>query len=258
MISRSTDSLALSLSQHDADRAVVERARLAGFSGPTYETLIADLYAYAWPVMLGAIRTGSIVSIKTALPKRTIPVDDRQVLHDSSAEREDLALSSIASAIPRFTESLRAGRWDPAKGRGLRTYFIAACAYAFWHEYDLWSAQRRRQLQAVLRLARDPSADGLRLDRLEDHQEYRQAAELLLSKARRKSPDLEAILQCLLRGMTAAETAYQLGYTERAVEGRMYQFRKTAWGLVRSGQIDPELVPGSRARDTRALPRAHQ
>jgi DNA-directed RNA polymerase specialized sigma24 family protein len=82
----------------------------------------------------------------------------------------------------------------------------------------------------------------------DEHHERRQAVELLLARTARRSPELEAILQCLLSGMTAAETASRLGYTERAVEGRLYQFRKTAWGLVRSGRIDPSLVPGSRAR----------
>jgi predicted DNA-binding protein (UPF0251 family) len=80
-----------------------------------------------------------------------------------------------------------------------------------------------------------------------------QAVELLLAKAKRKSPELEAILRCLLSGMTAAEAASKLGYSERAVEGRLYQFRKTAWGLVRGGRIDPSLVPGSRARIAREL-----
>jgi hypothetical protein len=208
--------------------------------------------------MLDAIRTGSIVSIQTGLPKRGIPTDERQLLHDSSAEREDLALASIGHAIPKFTEALRTGRWDPAKGSSLRTFFIGACAYAFWHEYDLWSAQRRRQLRAVLSLAQDPSTDGLLHDRLEDHHEYQQAAELLLAKARKKSLHLEVILRCLLGGMTAAEVAGHLGYSERAVEGRMYQFRKTAWGLVRSGRIDPSLVPGSRAQLARELAKAHR
>jgi hypothetical protein len=256
MISPTIDSPALS--QHEADLAVVERARLADFRGTVYEGLIDDLYRYAWPVMLAAIRTGSIVSIKTSLPKRTIATDERQLLHDSSAEREDLALASITRAIPKFTEALRDGRWDPAKGRGLRTYFIGACAQAFWHEYDLWSTQRRRQLRAVLSLAQDSSVDGLLLDRFEDHHEYREAAELLLAKARKKSPDLEVILQCLLSGMTPVEVASHLGYSARAIESRMYQFRKTAWGLVRSGRIDPALVPGSRAQAARGLPKAHR
>jgi hypothetical protein len=257
MMDSSADSLRLS--QHQADIAIVERVRLADFRGPTYEALISDLYRYAWPVMLDAIRTGSITSIQTGLPqRRTISGDDRQLLHDSSAEREDLALASIARAVPKFREALRRGHWDPDKGRSLRAYFIGACAYAFWHEYDQWSAQRRRQLRAVLRLAQDPSVEGVIFDRLADHQEYREAAELLLTRARKKSVDLEVILQCLLSGMTPAEVAYKLGYSERAIEGRMYQFRKTAWGLVRSGRIDPALVPGSRAQVARGLVKARQ
>jgi len=251
-------TVSLTLSPHEADLAVVERVRLADFRGPAYEGLMADLYRYAWPVMLDAIRTGSIVSIRTSLPNRTIRSDERQLLHDSPAEREDLALASITGAIPRFVEALRAGRWDPAKGRGLRAYFIGACAYAFWHEYERWSAQRRKHLRAVLRLAEDPSVDGLLLDRVEDHEEYRQAAELLLAKAKKKSPDLEVILRCLLSGMTPAEVAGRLGYSERAIEGRMYQFRKTAWELVRSGRIDPALVPGSRARAARGPMKVHR
>lgn len=49
-------------------------------------------------------------------------------------------------------------------------------------------------------------------------------------------------------GMTASEAASELGYSARAVERRLYQFRKTAWGLARSGRIDPSLVPGSQAQ----------
>lgn len=247
--------ISLTLSPHEADRAAVERLRLADFQGPVYEDLIADLYGYAWPVMLDAIRTGRIVAIQTPLPKRAIPAGDRQILHDSSEEREELALASIARAVPKFIESLRRERWDPAKGRSLKSYFIGACAYAFWHEYDLWSSQRRRHMQALLRLTQERSAEGLALERVEDHEEYRQAAEILLAKAKKKSPNLEVILRCLLSGMTPAEVASRLGYSERALEGRMYQFRKTAWGLVRAGRIDPTLVPGSRAQADRGLAR---
>jgi DNA-directed RNA polymerase specialized sigma24 family protein len=236
------------LSRQEADLAAVERLRLVGYKGPVFEDFAADLYRYAWPVMLDGIRTGRIVRIQTATPHSTITIDDRQLLHDSSSEREELALASIARAIPKFIASLKSGHWDPSKGRSLRSYFICACAQAFWEEYELWSAQRRRHLRAVANLAKDGSMHGRLSDSTEEQQEYRQAVELLLSKAERKSPELEATLRCMLGGMTACEAASKLGYSERAVEGRLYQFRKTAWGLVRSGRIDPALVPGSRAR----------
>lgn len=241
------------LSRHEADLATVARLRDVGFQGPVYESFIKDLYIYAWPVMLSTIRTGSIVSIQTGLPPRSIPADVRQVLHDSSPEREDLALDSIARAVPKFMASLKSGRWDPAKGRGLRTFFIGACVYAFWQEYDLWVVERRNRLAAIARLA---SVDGDpcgSTDDLEARHDCREAVELLLEKAVQKSPELGAILRCLLAGMTAAEAARELGYSERAVEGRLYQFRKTAWDLVRRGRIDPSLVPGSRARLARDL-----
>ena len=249
MSSSSADSLALS--QHEEDLAAVERVRHANFRGPIYEAFVADLYRYAWPVTLDAIRTGSITSIRTGVARSGIPSDERQLLHDSSAEREDLALASIARAVPKFMATLRAGRWDPAKGKSLRSFFIGACAYAFWQEYELWSAQRRRQLLAITGLARRASSDKGLANYLEEHQDYREAVEILLAKAGKKSLELEVILRCLLSGMTVPEVAEKLGYSERAVEGRMYQFRKTAWGLVRSGWIDPSLVPGSRAQAAR-------
>jgi DNA-directed RNA polymerase specialized sigma24 family protein len=241
------------LSQDEADLAAVAGVRQAGFRGPIFESFIDDLYLYAWKVMLSAIRTGSIVSIKTGLPSRSIPADERQVLHDSSQEREDLAHDSIARAMPKFIASLKSGRWDPSKGRSLRSFLVGACAYAFWQEYDLWKAQRRRRLAALERLANIEGEQCGHPDDLEERHDCRQAVRLLLERARNKSPELEAILRCLLAGMTAAEAAGELGYSERALEGRMYQFRKTAWGLVRSGRIDPSLVPGSRARLAREL-----
>jgi hypothetical protein len=242
---------------HDQDVEDVDCLRLAEFSGTRFENFISELYRYAWPVMLVAIRTGSIAHIQTGVPHPSIPADERQLLHDSPQEREELALASIARAEPRFIESLKAGRWDPAKGRSLRSFFIGACAQAFWQEYALWSDRRRRQLKAITNLARSRPAstwDAFE-DDLATQYGQREAVELLLGKAKKKSPELEAICLGLLSGKTSVEVARELGYSDRAVEGRLYQFRKVAWNLVRSGRIDPALVPGSRARIARELAR---
>src|SRR5690242_19349972 len=106
--------------RHDIDVATVNDLKVTGFSGPRYEAFIADLYRYAWPVLLSMIRTGKIIIIETAIPHGTISADDLQVLHDSAGEREELALASIARAEPRIKASLKAGHWDPEKGRGLK------------------------------------------------------------------------------------------------------------------------------------------
>jgi hypothetical protein len=241
--------------RHDIDVATVTDLKITGFSGPRYEAFIEDLYRYAWPVLLGMIRTGKIISIETAIPHGTISADDLQVLHDSAAEREELALASIARAEPRFKASLKAGHWDPERGRGLKSYFIGACAQAFWPEYKLWSARRRRLRRAIASLDKSRPAhihDELADDPEERHSRH-EAVMLLLQKASKKSPELEAICLGLRSGMTCVEIAEQLGYSVRAIEGRLYQLRKTAWGLVRAGRIDPALVPGSRARIAREL-----
>jgi hypothetical protein len=241
--------------RHDIDVATVNDLQVTGFSGPRYEALIRDLYGYAWPVLLSMIRTGKIISIETVIPHGTISADDLQVLHDSAGEREELALASIARAEPRFKASLKAGHWDPEKGRSLKSYFVGACAQAFWPEYKLWSARRRRLRLAIASLDRTCPAsvyDELANDPEERHSRH-EAVKLLLQKASKKSPELEAICLGLRNGMTCVEIADQLGYSVRAVEGRLYQLRKTAWGLVRAGRIDPALVPGSRARIARKL-----
>jgi hypothetical protein len=240
-----------------ADLALIEELRLTRFAGPRYEAFIDGLYRYAWPVMLAAIRTGSIVSISTSVPHRTIQADELQLLHDSAEEREDLALASIGRAERKFKVSLRRHFWDPAKGRSLRSYFIGACAQAFWEEYAAWSDRRRRQLRAIANLAacRDLTHDEF-ADDPELRQSRQEAVALLLEKAERRSPELGAICAGLLNGLTAAELAEKLGYSDRAIEGRLYQFRLAAWDLVRSGRIDPAVLPGSRARIARELTKA--
>ena len=247
----------LPTSATNADLALIEELRLARFSGLRYDAFIADLYRYAWPVMLAAIRTGSIVSIRTAVPHRTIPADELQLLHDSAEEREELALASIGRAERKFKVSLKRHFWNPAKGRSLKSYFICACAQAFWEEYAAWSDRRRRHLRAIANLA--ASRDVIH-DEFADDPEMRQsrqdAVELLLTKAKRWSPELEAICVGLLSGLTAVELAEKLGYSDRAIEARLYHFRLAAWDLVRSGRIDPAVVPGSRARIARKLTKA--
>ena len=71
------------LSRHEADLAAVARVSRANFHGPVFESFINDLYKYAWPVILDAIRTGTIVTIQTGLPPRIIPADERQLSRDS-------------------------------------------------------------------------------------------------------------------------------------------------------------------------------
>lgn len=247
----------LPTSANDADLALIKELRLARFSGPRYDAFIDGLYRYAWPVMLAAIRTGSIVSIGTPVPHRTIPADELQLLHDSAEEREELALASIGRAERKFKVSLKRHFWDPAKGRSLRSYFIGACAQAFWEEYATWSDRRRRQLRAIANLAasRDVAHDEF-ADDPEMRQSRQDAVALLLAKAKRWSPELEAICVGLRSGLTATELAEKLGYSNRAIEARLYYFRLAAWDLVRTGRIDPAVVPGSRARIARELAKA--
>ena len=166
-------------------------------------------------------------------------------------------MASIGRAERKFKASLKRHFWDPAKGRSLRSYFIGACAQAFWEEYAAWSDRRRRQLRAIANLA---ACRNVAHDEFADDPEMRQsrqdAVALLLAKAKRRSPELEAICLGLLSGLTAVELAEKLGYSDRAIELRLYHFRLAAWDLVRSGRIDPAVVPGSRARIARRLAKA--
>jgi hypothetical protein len=200
---------------------------------------------------------GQIAHMRTSFPHGSISADEQQVLHDSSGEREDLALAIIERAERQFKESLRSGKWNPTAGASLKTYFIGACAQAFWPELRRWRARRRKHRLMIARLssqhphhAHDEFADDLELQHSRQY-----AVKLLQEKARKRSPELDTILEGLKNGLTLAEVGNLLGCTDRAVEGRLYQFRKTAWGLVRDGRIDPALIPGSRARLARDLAR---
>lgn len=239
---------------HAADAAVVTELAASGFAGAQYEALIVELYRYAWPVMLDLIRTGKISFLPTKIPHSAISPDEQQVLHDSAVEREELALAAIGQGELRFRRSLKAGRWDPTAGRSLKSYFVGACTLEFWPEFNNWRAKRQKHLRTIKNL--QASYPTVAHDHLADDPELshsrREAVNLLLAKAKRRSPELEAICIGLQNGLTASELADRMGCSSRAIEGRLYQLRKTAWGLVRSGHIDPALVPGSRASASRA------
>lgn len=228
--SRVLDALEHGDDQHRLapDVLVFEALATANFAGPRYDAFAADLWAYAMPVIKSMIRTGRIQDLGQ---RRGVPIwinsGERQALHASLEDRDELAVDTIAWTIEFFrTSVLSKGKWDPAKGTSLRTYFIGACAFGFHRAFRIWSVARGKRIyefELDLWL-------GRRLEPLEPDVAEQAARRDLLGKIlARATPEARAICGLILQDLTYAEIGERLhGLTARAVEGHMHRLRKQA------------------------------
>jgi hypothetical protein len=216
--------------------------RSANFCGPLMEVVTDELWLHGWDVLRGLVRKGTVVRVPTGVPHQALTPQDRQTLHDSSEQRELLVLDALEWAVPKFVSYLREGRWSPEKGASIKTYFIGTCVSGFWRAYRPWHDERIRRLRAHTRLESMPLAP--------EETEFAEVAAqrgALRRIVREASPEQRLICFGILDDKTQSEIGDGLGLTARGVEGRLYQLRSKAWGLVKRGEVDPSLVPGSRA-----------
>lgn len=108
----------------DAD---LERAlRSRGFDGEDWD-FVVDMFAeYGVAVIGGWLRRGLMVA-RCAEKKIKAPALPDHVRRDEEAVY-DIATETVAESIVTFRDHvLVPGRWDPAKGASLRTFFIGQC-----------------------------------------------------------------------------------------------------------------------------------
>lgn len=160
--------------------------------------------------------------------------DDQRLLRESEELRDELATEVLIKAVPFFMENL--GYWKPEKGAALTTYFVGACIQVFKAAYRVWAKNRDRRWLTTVEIAvapwLDPNYSRSFTDQVEAQETIRQVFDLA-------KPNQKPILGLLYQGYSAKEAAEQLGLTERAVEGRMYQLRKQVVLAVRAGKITP-------------------
>jgi DNA-directed RNA polymerase specialized sigma24 family protein len=209
------------LARLEGDAELNTQLMLNGYAGPLWDRLANALAEYGIQV-IGAWICGR---------KRTIFQQCRAkgvgslVPSEYTAEEGfELALETVAKAIVTFRDNvLKPGKWKPARGATLKTFFIGQCVYQFPNIYRRWqTAEDNERLLAQQMRAADPEAFRATSKVDEVAHARRELAKLAV-----KAPDDPAVLRFAHRqGYSFEELAEIAGTTVRALEGRLYRAGK--------------------------------
>jgi DNA-directed RNA polymerase specialized sigma24 family protein len=208
------------LARLEADQEILLRLSNEGFAGATWEALAFALVEYGYAVMIAWIVTGTVfVKIRErGLAGATLARPRDGIPH---AEAEELARDTVAEAIINFRDRvLKTGRWDPALGASLATFFIGNCLLRFPNVYRHW--------YRIWETARLHSP-------LEDHEsrpgrsdpEAQVLGAMSASEAfRALDPRMQAIVFLEILGYSLKEAAHLTGASYKSVESRRRRARQ--------------------------------
>jgi DNA-directed RNA polymerase specialized sigma24 family protein len=206
------------LARLEADAELAAQLMLSQYQGRGWDMFAQALAEYGVQV-IGAWVGGRerLIFAKCAAKGigALVPVD-----YDKDDAR-GLANETVVRAIAAFREKvLVPGRWRPAKGASLKTFFVGQCLFQFPNVYRKWQREQVKARKARRIVGRmDP--DFLRpVTPVEIAAELRREIDKL-SALGFDSPDALAIAQRY--GYTVAELAEIVGTTDRAIEGRIYR-----------------------------------
>lgn len=236
-----------SLARRAHDLEMINALALARFEGPPFEAFAGELAAYGYVVILAWLRRGTIWRHCAERGRPLYPTDaEREILETQFDERLELALETTAEGLKFFRERvLLTGRWSFEGGATVTTYFIGACLLAFPNVFRRWHVARRKWNLAVAAavltspegrtVAELPGAGpvsaadvvvGQGSGPCSDPADIAAARSAVLGELRSMPPGTRDAAALVIDGRSFAETGTAMGTTDRAVEGRLYRYRK--------------------------------
>ncbi|MGW4102063.1 RNA polymerase sigma factor [Streptomyces sp. NPDC004976] len=231
------------------DAALVADLALGGFEGREYEVFEDRLLRDSMPILRGMLRSGTFITLSVRrFEERGIPFfvssENRQLLHSSDAERDDIIVDVLMSARKMFRkQALLNDGWNPNFGgtKGaccLLTYFIGRCMWDFRRVYLRWVKERERVARVEAALL-DPEAFFSLLTALPHHGE---PETILFSGAfmellDAQPPETRAVVRLTCEGYAAGEIADRLKSTPGAVRTRLYRFRRDLYQAASERKI---------------------
>jgi DNA-directed RNA polymerase specialized sigma24 family protein len=219
-----------SLARREKDLEKLNSLALEDFAGPAYEIFAGELAAYGDPVLLAWIRRGLIFKYCADAGRPVQPCDaDLETLAESFDDRLGLATMTVAEALTFFRSYVLIGRrWSFDGGAALTTYFIGACRFAFPNVFRRWQGEQRRWRRALsAEMLHCPEGRPLADQPGTDPADQVAGQDAVIRELHTMPPGTGAAAALVIDGATFAETANQLGITERGVEGRLYRYRTT-------------------------------
>jgi hypothetical protein len=231
----------------------------AGFTGPLYEQFANELYLYVYSRLRKKMRTGEIAGLtgKSATPLR-MTEDELSTLHRDDAVRDQLAVHTIAAAMPVFVKRLKRNGYRPADHPGrdgrpttLKSYFFGMCLIVFPREFVSWRKERQDRfltaaarmppdlvLRALGQTVRDPVPEALA-----------DLCDRVNSLINSSPPRVRAVMLLTLHEYSQSEIADLLQVKIGDVENARFRFRQRARKRMHHGQL--HLLPGMRAESLR-------
>lgn len=120
-----------SLDRLGGDKTLFDALKAARFRGPDWDFVAQELARYGLAVIGKWIRTGSI--IQKCRERNVKGVMDLPEWVRLDFQLTDAITSEVvADAITKYqTDVLEKGKWDPARGASLRTFFIGQCMFRY-------------------------------------------------------------------------------------------------------------------------------
>ncbi|MFE5084441.1 sigma-70 RNA polymerase sigma factor region 4 domain-containing protein [Streptomyces mirabilis] len=205
----------------DPDPGVLADGRPADIPSETRDRL----WVYGFFTLKRMISDGEIFE-KCAAKKRGLrpSLDDLRTLQDSVEDRDALAGDTLTSAMDQVNDTW--STWSPKRGATLETYFVGGLTLHFPSVFRRWQRNRWR---LVFVPAADAAPLALHAAGLFAHGDPGRQADLraaLEEVMRLAGPEVRAILARTVAGETQDEIAEHLESSRKAVEGRLYRFRR--------------------------------
>jgi DNA-directed RNA polymerase specialized sigma24 family protein len=226
----------------DAD--LVDWLRQFGFAGRDYERFATELARYGHAVTMAWIRKGAIFG-KCRERGIGLPEPPPGALQQGDVA-EGLANETIALALRSFRENvLLPGRWNPARGASLKTFFIGQCLFRFPNVYRAWR-NTETDLARHERLSYDPRDELAVFDRPAhgglapdpaDLAAMRQEVDILMGDAPER---VKTMLALIAVGWTQADVGNMLNLSENTVQKAVSKYRsKVISGKPTNDRQDP-------------------
>jgi DNA-directed RNA polymerase specialized sigma24 family protein len=221
-----TRRLQESLQRRTADRELLDELAAGDFTGRRYQRFEEELAAYAMSVLRGWMHSGYVFKLTAARGFALNPSDaELDELFRDSDVREELAIMTVALALPRFKKkALVGGGWRYEGGASISTYFMGSCLYVFPNELRKRRVQRRRW---HLQDHGDPALAAPRTDKTNDPATITTGNAFVREHLEQVDSRTRAILAATLDGYSQEEIVEMLDETSvRAVEGVVHRWRK--------------------------------
>lgn len=213
------------LARREADRELLAELAACDFTGRRYKRFEEELAGYGMSVLRGWMHSGYIFELTAARGFALNPSEfELEELTRDSDIREELAIMTVALALPRFRKNaLVGGGWRFDGGASLSTYFMGACLYVFPNELRKRRVQRKKWM---LQDRGDPALTALRDETTSNPAALAVGNIRVRDDLKRVDPRTRAIVALTIDGYTQEEIVELLDEKSvRAVEGVLHRWR---------------------------------